>query len=110
MVNVNTIGASPDRSNIKYHVVLDKTMDGLCCTVADELTKTPCQCYQNSEIFQNLKQCEEFYCKINNLLGKYITEPPGVPAILPFRIIALFTSASRPEIRAEILQEFCQIN
>ena len=43
-------------------------------------------------------------------LGKYIIEPPGVPAILPFRIIALLTSASRPAIRAEILQEFCQIN
>ena len=105
MVNVNTIGASPDRSNIKYHIVLDETMDGLCRTIADELTKTRCQCYQNGENFQTLKQCEEVYCKTNKLLGKYITEPPGVPAILPFRIIALLTSASRLEIRAEIFNK-----
>lgn len=47
---------------------------------------------------------------MKKLLGKNITEPPDVPAILPFRMIALFTSASRQEIRAEILQEFCLVN
>jgi len=34
--------------------------------------------------------------------------PPDAPSIFPFRMLSLFTSASRMELREKTLQEFCK--
>lgn len=110
MTSVNMIGASPDRSNIKYSVKPNQTMNGLCATLAEELIALRSNTPKTVVFCQTLKQCGDFYHKIKRLLGPQITDPPGVPAIVPFRMISLFTSASRAEIRAETLEEFCKPN
>lgn len=110
MTNVKMIGASPDRSNIKYSVKPNQTMNGLCVTLAEELISLRASTPKTVVFCQTLKQCGDFYYKLKRLLGPQITEPPGVPAIVSFRIIGLFTSASRAEIREETLEEFCKQN
>lgn len=108
MTNVKMIGAPPDRSNIKYSVRPNQSMDSLCYMLADELTTMHVNTPKTVLFCQTLKRCGEFYYKLKKLLGQNITYPPGVPAILPFRMISLFTAASRQEIREETLQEFCK--
>lgn len=39
-------------------------------------------------------------------MGDDITEPPGLPKVIPFRLIDIFTAASTPDMREEIVQEF----
>ena len=46
--------------------------------------------------------------EIRKLLGKNITEPPGLPdPILQYRLVDAFTAASDNDMREEILMEFC---
>jgi len=57
-----------------------------------------------------LQQCGDFQFRIKQLLGQNITIPPGASSIIPFRVLSLFTSASRAELREEILKQFCKCN
>ena len=42
------------------------------------------------------------------VLGSKITEPPGLPSMLQFRLIDIFTAASNVSMREEVLKEFCK--
>ena len=59
---------------------------------------------------KTLKEAGELHLKLKKLLGQNVTEPPGIPAVLPFRMVHLFTSASRVELREDILHNFCKSN
>ena len=46
---------------------------------------------------------------LKKLLGKNISEPPGIPdSLLQFRLIDVFTAASDTDVREEIIAEFCK--
>ena len=57
-----------------------------------------------------LVDCGDMYQRIKNSLGSNITEPPGLPNIIEFRLINLFTAASTTEMREKVLDEFCKWN
>jgi len=107
MVNVKIIGLPPERANIKYSVVPMPTMVELCFTLASELKAHHSNTPKTVVFCQTLKQCGEFHARIKKELGRYLTEPPDSPCIIPFRMVTMFTSASRTELRAEVLHEFC---
>ena len=67
MMNVNMIGASPDRSNIKYSVKPNQTMNGLCTTLVEELIALRVNIPKT--VVQTLKHCGDFYHNIKRLLG-----------------------------------------
>ena len=47
--------------------------------------------------------------EMKKLLGKNITEPPGLPdPILQYRLLDVFTAASDNDMREEVLMEFCK--
>ena len=108
MVDVNIIGLAPERPNIKYCVVPMPTMTELCSTLALELIEHRANTPKTVVFCQTLLQCSEFNAKMKRKLGINLTEPPGAPCVIPFRMISLFTSASRAVIRAEVLKEFCR--
>ena len=54
--------------------------------------------------------CGDIYQRIKNRFGSNITEPPGLPNIIEFRLINLFTAASTTEMREKVLDEFCKWN
>jgi len=108
MTNVTMIGLSPERHNIKYSVVPMPDMADMCSALAQELADMHAETPKTVLFCQTLQQCGNFHAKIKKLLGKNITMPPGAPSILPFRMVSLFTSASRRELREEIIQEFCK--
>ena len=85
-------------------------MDGFSTTLVEELIALRVNTPKRIVFCQTLKQCGDFYHNIKRLLGQLITNPPGVPAVVPFRIFGLFTSALRVEMRAQTLEEFCKPN
>ena len=107
MVNVKTIGLSPERPNIKYYVLPMPEMEDICSTLAKELIADRASMPKTVVFCQTLKQCGDFYAEMKSELGQYLTEPPGAPRVIPFSMVSMFTSASRAELRAEVLQEFC---
>lgn len=110
MTEVNMIGLPPERPNIKYSVILMCSMADLCSVLAKELTDMRADTPKTVLFCQTLQQCGDFQLRIRRLLGRSITIPPGAPSIIPFRVLSLFTSASRAELREEILKEFCKEN
>ena len=110
MTEVNMIGLPPERPNIKYSVVPMCSMDDVCSELAQELANKHNETPKTVLFCQTLQQCGDFHLRIRQLLGQNITVPPGAPSIIPFRVLCLFTSASRAELREEILQEFCKLN
>ena len=110
MTEVSMIGLPPERPNIKYSVILMCSMADLCSVLAKELTDMRADTPKTVLFCQTLQQCGDYKLRIRRLLGRSITIPPGAPSIIPFRVLSLFTSASRAELREEILKEFCKEN
>lgn len=58
---------------------------------------------------RSLQNCAKMCIVLKKLLGKYITEPPGIPdSFLEFRLMNIFTAASDTGVQEEILAEFCK--
>lgn len=102
------IGANTGRSNIKYIVKPLVSQEELCSTLADELLKERTKCVKTVLFCYTLLDCGQIYAKLKRYLGKNITEPPGLPNIIEFRLINLFTAASTAEMKAKVLVEFCK--
>ena len=50
--------------------------------------------------------CRYVHCNYKVKLGPNITEPPGLTNIRQLRPVTLFTVASTPDMKEEILDEF----
>ena len=102
------IGLPPDRPNIKLLVEPFPTISELCFKLAEEL-KEKCNLTPKTVIFcRSLSHCGDMCTMMKRLLGPKITEPPGLPSMLQFRLIDVFTAASNVSMREEVLKEFCK--
>ena len=108
MKEVSVVGANTGRSNIKYIVKPLVSQEELCSTLADELLKERTKCVKNIVFCYTLLDCGQIYAKLKRHLGNNITEPPGLPNIVEFRLINFFTAASTVEMKAKVLTEFCK--
>ena len=80
----------------------------ICTSLADELL-TLREKFPKTVLFcRTLLECGEIYGRLKRQLGENITEPPGLPNIIEFRLINLFTAATTPEMREMVLAEFCK--
>ena len=104
------IGANADHSNIKYIVWPKITQRDLSKILADELLRERTSVVKTVLFCRTLLSCAEIYASIKRILGMHITEPPGLPNIIEFRLINLFTAASTPDMRTKVLAEFCKVN
>ena len=100
------IGLNADRSNVKYVVKPNQTIDELSTTLASELIVAHPSMPKTVIFCRTLRECADMYTAFKQKLGPNITKPPGFPNILQLRIITLFTGASTSELRKEILDEF----
>ena len=106
MKNPNIIGDNADRSNIKYVVGPKISQRELCTSLAHELLDLRDKSPKTVLYCRTLLECAEVYALLKQCLGPNITEPPGLPNILEFRLINLFTAASTAEMREKVLAEF----
>lgn len=102
------IGLSPERDNITFYVKRAPTLNEFCLTIAGELKSKRVNTPKTVVFCRSLKKCSKIHDTISWQLNKDITEPSDLPSVLPFRLLDLFTAASTPEMREEILKEFCK--
>ena len=102
------VGTNTGRSNIKYVVKPLVSQEELCSELAYELLKERTKCVKTVLFCCTLLDCGQIYAKLKRRLGKNITEPPGLPNIVEFRLINLFTAASTADMKAKVLKEFCR--
>ena len=103
------IGLAPDRPNIKLIVEPCPDLHELCVVLAKELLEKRTMAIKTVVFCRSLQNCAKMCVVLKKLLGKYITEPPGIPnSFLEFRLMDIFTAASDTGLREEILAEFCK--
>ena len=102
------IGLPPNRKNIKYIVKRDVTFQDFCSNLVDDLIKWRIRMQKTVLLCTTLQECVNIYSFVKKRLRPKITEPPGVPNILQFRLVDMFTAGSTTDMRENILAEFCQ--
>ena len=103
------IGLTPERPNIKLIVEPCPDLNKLCEVLAKELLEKRTMAKKTVVFCRSLKCCANMCVMLKKLLGKNISEPPGIPdSLLQFRLIDVFTAASDIDVREEIIAEFCK--
>ena len=100
------IGLNTDRSNIKYVVKPSEPIEQLSTTLADELILARTSMPKTVIFCRSLCECADIFTAIKKKLGPKITEPPGLLNIRQLWLVTLFTGASTPDMREDILDEF----
>jgi len=102
------IGANVGRENIKYIVKPHIKLTEFCRLLSTELLASRTSTPKTVVFCRTLLSCAEIYGNLKKILGSNITEPPGLPNLIEFRVINLFTAASTPQMREQVLREFCK--
>ena len=100
------IGLNTDRLNIKYIVKPSEPIEQLSTTLADELILAHTNMPKTVIFCRSLRECADMFTAIKKKLGPKITKPPGLLNIQQLWLVTLFTAASTPDMREEILDEF----
>jgi bloom syndrome protein len=101
------IGCPPDRNNIMYEVKPMIDMSIFCENIAVKI-KTLGLEYHKTVIFcQCYTDCAAMYHTLKSKLGPFITYPPNYPILYEFSVIAMYTRASKIEMKEKILSSFC---
>lgn len=104
--NPIVIGVSPDRPDIFLSLVpsmeLDMLVDTLCQALKQERINFP----KTLVFCRSCKECGELYVAILDKLGKAVTEPPGYPNFLEFRLVSMYTRPSKSSYKELVLSLF----
>ena len=57
---------------------------------------------------RSLQHCANIFALVKQILGRNITEPPGVTGNLQTRLVDIFTSVSTTSMREMLLEEYCK--
>lgn len=102
------IGLPPDRPNIKYIIEECPNIPELCCQLTSELISKCTQMPKTVLFCRSLQNCANFFATLKRMLGKNLTEPPGIEARLQVRLVDVFTAVSTTMMREMVLKEFCK--
>ena len=104
--NPIVIGVSPNRPDIFLSLVssmeLDMLVDTLCNGLKEERIDIP----KTLVFCRSCPDCVELYLAITDKLGKAITEPPGYPNFLEFRLVSMYTRPSKLSYKELVLSLF----
>ena len=100
------IGLPPDRINIKYAVQPCPNLTEFCSQLATEIMLKRAQTPKTVIFCRSLQNCDNMFAMMKRILGKNMTEPPGIEAGLQVRLIDVFTSVSTTEMREMVLKTF----
>ena len=104
------IGLPPDRPNIKYVVKPVVSILELCNQFCDELILKRMDMPKTILFCRSLQHCATFFVTMKRLLGKNLTEPPGIRPTVGVCLVDVFTSVSTNEMREVLLKEICKPN
>ena len=86
------IGLSPNRVNIKYIVKQSPSINELCHQLTDELMSKRQNVPKTVLFCRSLQSCADVFVVMKRMLGKYITEPPGMVTDLQVRLVCVHSS------------------
>ena len=104
--NLVLIGLPPNRANIKYIVKECPSINELCHQLTNELMSKRQNVPKTVLFCRSLQSCADVFVVMKRMLGKYVTEPPGMVTDLQVRLVDVFTAVSTFEMRELILKEF----
>ena len=98
---------SPNKPHIKYSIVLNPgTLEETFAPLVEELR----HCRQLTDrviVFcRTYDSCSLIYLFTRSRLGKELTEPVGAPDLAMFRLVDMFTSCTRPDVKDTVLKSF----
>ena len=100
------VAMCPERSNIRYSVHKDQTLDEFSRELAAMLNNRPLECPKTLIFCRRYDDCSGLYLTLVGKLGRSITYPAGYPNIQQFRVIDMYTRASTPELKERIIAAF----
>ena len=104
--NPVVIGESPDRPGIFLSVVPSMELDCLVETMCDALRDKRINLPKTVVFCRSCKDCADLYVAIIDKLGKDKTEPPGYPNFLEYRLVSMYTRASKTSVKELIMSLF----
>jgi len=104
--NPVVIGVSPDRPDIFLSLApsmeLDMLVDTLCNGLKEERINFP----KTLVFCRSCTECTDIYEAILDKLGTAVTEPPGYPNFLEFRLVSMYTRPSKSSYKELVLSLF----
>ena len=88
------IRANVGQRNIKHIVKPHIKQTDLCALLSKELLTSHTSTPKTVLFCRTLLNCADIYGNLKKTLGSNITEPPGLPNMVEFRLINLFTAAT----------------
>ena len=107
--NVILVALPPQRSNITYSVKPLQSVSEFACGFADSISRLGMNFPKTVIFCRSYNICSEMYILIKNLLGPKLTDPPGYPNLHEFRLIDIYTKASKAEMKEKVLSSFKQV-
>ena len=100
------IGVSPNRPNINLSVLPTKTLDSVVDIICEGLEKDRLS-YPKTVVFcRSCQDCPKLYDAIIKKLGRAKSEPPGYPNLLEYRLVTMYTRASKSSMKELVMQIF----
>jgi bloom syndrome protein len=101
------VGISPNRSNIFYTVKEMPKLDEFCEDVANHL-KVKLLEYPKTVIFcRRYSDCIQMYHTLHLKLWENFTYPPKYPNMSDFRLVDMYTRASKIDMKEKVLSALC---
>lgn len=106
MEDVSVIALPPDKPNIKYLLLPPCTIENLCKDISEELIRQTVA-YPKTVIFcKRIEDCSSFFLTLRRMMGRQFTYPFGYPEIHEFRLVEMYTRATKSYMREKILSSF----
>ena len=101
------VAVSPERSNVKLSVVEVPNVDDIVLQISEQLKEKRIT-YPKTIIFcQSYSDVSKLYGDIFQFLGMDVTEPPGYPNVLKYRLIMMYSRASTSDMKEKVISTFC---
>ena len=104
------VGIRPNQPNIKYFVESLPSLEILCDTLSSGLQNLRLNFPKTLVFCRSLGDCSAMYQAIRKKLAKDFTEPSGYPDLHCFRLVDMFTRASKQEMKEKVLISFIKAN
>ena len=106
MENASVIALPPEKPNIKYLLLPPCTIEELCTDVSGKL-RLQAVAYPKTVIFcRRIEDCSSFFLTLRRMMGVHFTYPFGYPEVHEFRLVEMYTRATKSYMREKILSSF----
>ena len=109
MTHPKVVSVSPNKPNIKYIVIFKPaTLEETFAPLVEEVRRMRMSMERVIIFCRTLDDCAMIYLFMRDRLGDEFTEPIGAPDRARYRMVDMFTSCTHPDVKKQILEQFCK--